>query len=239
MMSHSMRIWYRKIKKRRGVGGVALVLSSQFHPKFWKQCRAQFAHFSLIKDNKRNHVLSIYHEHIPKKPHLIGIGLCIGNVIYGADTYGVHWIRDLKDFVFPNVLSSGLTKGSLILLRTPGGLGFRKLCRLWRKKVTRGLQHGAGLIIEHGSHRAARSDGVRRAFSYDGRIVGCRIVYKKTKTSKFTDCYWVEEALRPILFHHPPTRTDNHARGLAHPHQQDERITCQQIRKRLQLVSKY
>ena len=32
-------------------------------------------------------------------------------------------------------------------------------------------------IIEHGSHRAARSDAVKRAFSYDGRIVGCRIVY--------------------------------------------------------------
>ena len=45
------------------------------------------------------------------------------------------------------------------------------------EKVTRGLQHGAGRIIEHGSHRAARSDAVRRAFSYDGRIVGCRIVY--------------------------------------------------------------
>ena len=34
-----------------------------------------------------------------------------------------------------------------------------------------------GRIIEHGSHKAARSDAVRRAFSYDGRIVGCRIVY--------------------------------------------------------------
>ena len=34
-----------------------------------------------------------------------------------------------------------------------------------------------GRIIEHGSHRAARSDAVRRAFSYDGRIVDCRIVY--------------------------------------------------------------
>ena len=32
-------------------------------------------------------------------------------------------------------------------------------------------------IIEHGSHRAARNDGIRRAFSYDGRIVGFRIVY--------------------------------------------------------------
>ena len=32
-------------------------------------------------------------------------------------------------------------------------------------------------IIEHGSHRAARSDAVRRAVSYDGRIVGRRIVY--------------------------------------------------------------
>ena len=34
-----------------------------------------------------------------------------------------------------------------------------------------------GRIIEHGSHMAARSDAVRRTFSYDGRIVGCRIVY--------------------------------------------------------------
>ena len=34
-----------------------------------------------------------------------------------------------------------------------------------------------GHIIEHGFHRAALSDAVRRAFSYNGRIVGCRIVY--------------------------------------------------------------
>ena len=34
-----------------------------------------------------------------------------------------------------------------------------------------------GHIIEHGSHRAARNDAVRRAFSYDGRIAGCKIVY--------------------------------------------------------------
>ena len=53
----------------------------------------------------------------------------------------------------------------------------RKLCRLWRKRVIRGLQHGEGRIIEDGSHRAARSDAVRRAFSYDGRIIGCKIVY--------------------------------------------------------------
>ncbi|WZZ82650.1 hypothetical protein YC2023_103222 [Brassica napus] len=46
-----------------------------------------------------------------------------------------------------------------------------------KKKVTRGLQHGAGRIIEHGSHRAVQSDAVRRAFSYDGRVVGCKIVY--------------------------------------------------------------
>ena len=32
-------------------------------------------------------------------------------------------------------------------------------------------------IIEHGSHRSAQSDAVRRAFSYDSRIVGCKIVY--------------------------------------------------------------
>lgn len=31
-------------------------------------------------------------------------------------------------------------------------------------------------IIEHGSHRVVRSDAVRRIFSYDGRIVGCKIV---------------------------------------------------------------
>ncbi|WZZ23586.1 hypothetical protein YC2023_006987 [Brassica napus] len=43
--------------------------------------------------------------------------------------------------------------------------------------VTRGLQHGAGCIIEHGSHMAARGDAVRRAFSYDGKIIGCRINY--------------------------------------------------------------
>ena len=46
-----------------------------------------------------------------------------------------------------------------------------------KKMVTRGLQHGAWCIIEHGSHRAAWSDAVRRAFSYDGRIVGYKIVY--------------------------------------------------------------
>ena len=34
-----------------------------------------------------------------------------------------------------------------------------------------------GRIIEHGSHRAVQSDAVRLAFSYDGRIVGCKIVY--------------------------------------------------------------
>ena len=43
--------------------------------------------------------------------------------------------------------------------------------------VTRDLQHGAWRIIEHGSHRAAKSDAIRRTFSYDGRIFGCRIVY--------------------------------------------------------------
>lgn len=32
-------------------------------------------------------------------------------------------------------------------------------------------------IIEYESHRAAQSDAVRRAFSYDGRIVGCKIIY--------------------------------------------------------------
>ena len=45
------------------------------------------------------------------------------------------------------------------------------------KKVTRTLRHGAWRIIEHGSLRVARSDAVRRAFSYDGRIIGRRIVY--------------------------------------------------------------
>ena len=39
------------------------------------------------------------------------------------------------------------------------------------------VQHGAECIIEHGSHRTAGGDAVRRAFSYDGRIVGCRIDY--------------------------------------------------------------
>ncbi|WZY89125.1 hypothetical protein YC2023_045860 [Brassica napus] len=43
--------------------------------------------------------------------------------------------------------------------------------------ITRSLQHGAWRIIEHGSHRAARSDTVRRVFSSGGRIVGCKIVY--------------------------------------------------------------
>ena len=32
-------------------------------------------------------------------------------------------------------------------------------------------------IIEHESHKAAQSDAVRHAFSYDVRIVGRRIVY--------------------------------------------------------------
>ena len=50
--------------------------------------------------------------------------------------------------------------------------------KIWfSEKVTRGLQHGAERIIEHGFHRTVRSDAVRRAFLYDGRIVGCKIVY--------------------------------------------------------------
>ncbi|WZZ26749.1 hypothetical protein YC2023_010150 [Brassica napus] len=47
-----------------------------------------------------------------------------------------------------------------------------------------------GRIIEHGSHKAARSDAVRRAFSYDGRIVGCRIVYPIDSKSSFT--FWLD-----------------------------------------------
>ena len=43
--------------------------------------------------------------------------------------------------------------------------------------ITRGIQYGAWRIIEYGSHKAARSDSARRVFSYDGRIVGCKIVY--------------------------------------------------------------
>ena len=34
-----------------------------------------------------------------------------------------------------------------------------------------------GRIIELGSHKAARCDAVRRAFSYDCKIIGRRIVY--------------------------------------------------------------
>ena len=49
--------------------------------------------------------------------------------------------------------------------------------QLMGKKVTRDLHHGAWRIIEHEFHRAARSDTVRRAFSYDGRIVGYIFVY--------------------------------------------------------------
>ena len=45
------------------------------------------------------------------------------------------------------------------------------------KKLQEVFSIEQGRIIEHGSHRAARSDAIRRAFSYDGRIVGCRIVY--------------------------------------------------------------
>ena len=52
-----------------------------------------------------------------------------------------------------------------------------QIMQIMENKVARGLQHGTWRIIEHGSHRAARNDAVRRAFSYDGRIVGCRIVY--------------------------------------------------------------
>ncbi|WZZ82903.1 hypothetical protein YC2023_103475 [Brassica napus] len=37
-----------------------------------------------------------------------------------------------------------------------------KLCRLWRKRVTRDLQHGAGRTIEHESHMTAWSGTVRR-----------------------------------------------------------------------------
>ncbi|WZZ24577.1 hypothetical protein YC2023_007978 [Brassica napus] len=72
----------------------------------------------------------------------------------------------------------GLTKGLLMLLHHEiWGSNPRKhkLCRLRRKKITRGLQYGAGRIIEHGSHRTVQSDTVRRAFSYDGRIVDRRI----------------------------------------------------------------
>ena len=32
-------------------------------------------------------------------------------------------------------------------------------------------------IIKHGSHKTARSDAVRRAFSYDDRVIDCKIVY--------------------------------------------------------------
>ena len=39
------------------------------------------------------------------------------------------------------------------------------------------MVHGAWRIIEHGSHRTARSDTGRRVFSYDGRIVGRKIIY--------------------------------------------------------------
>ena len=45
------------------------------------------------------------------------------------------------------------------------------------KKVTKGLQHGVWRIVEHGSHREAGSDAVRRAFLYDGRFIGFRIIY--------------------------------------------------------------
>ena len=46
---------------------------------------------------------------------------------------------------------------------------------IMEKMVTRGIQHGGERIIEHESHRTARSDAVRRVFSSGGRIVGCRI----------------------------------------------------------------
>ena len=49
--------------------------------------------------------------------------------------------------------------------------------QIMEKKITRGLQYDAWRIIEHRFHRTTWSDAVRRAFSYDGRIVGCRIVY--------------------------------------------------------------
>ncbi|XP_056866102.1 receptor homology region, transmembrane domain- and RING domain-containing protein 2-like isoform X2 [Raphanus sativus] len=39
------------------------------------------------------------------------------------------------------------------------------------------LQLGAGRTIEHGSHRTAQSGAVRRVFSQDDRIVGCKIVF--------------------------------------------------------------
>ena len=52
-----------------------------------------------------------------------------------------------------------------------------QIMQIMEKKVTRGFQHGAERIIGHRSHRSARSDAVRRVFSYGGRIVGCRIIY--------------------------------------------------------------
>ena len=59
------------------------------------------------------------------------------------------------------------------------GLNPRKyqIMQIMEKYVTRDLQLGACRTIEHGSHRTARSDAVRRVFSQGGRIVGCKIVY--------------------------------------------------------------
>ena len=45
------------------------------------------------------------------------------------------------------------------------------------KKVTRDLQYGAERTIGHESNKAIRSGAVRRVFTQDGKIIGCRIVY--------------------------------------------------------------
>ena len=73
-----------------------------------------------------------------------------------------------------------MTKSSLILLQqevwvqTPENANYADHGKKKLQKVFSMVQRR---IIEHGSHSAARSDAVRRGFSYDGRIVGYRIVY--------------------------------------------------------------
>ena len=48
--------------------------------------------------------------------------------------------------------------------------------QIMEKLVTRGFQYSTWRIIENRVHRTTQNDAVRHAFSYDARIVGCKII---------------------------------------------------------------
>ncbi|WZZ43706.1 hypothetical protein YC2023_039965 [Brassica napus] len=79
----------------------------------------------------------------------------------------------------------------------------RKLCRLWRKMLQEVFNMLQRRIIEYESHRAAQSDAVRRAFSYDGRIVGFVLVKSRMD---YGDCELVEEIARDVYEKMFPTK---------------------------------